>query len=84
MAQPADAPEPGSPHDPLTEALGLAKAAAAAGLGMKLLGGLGQAERLGQGVLRRSGYRRVSGLGHARPALILGGTGSADGPHISC
>lgn len=40
MAQPADAPVPGSPQDPLTEALGLAQAAATAGLGMKLLGGL--------------------------------------------
>ena len=40
MAQPADAPVPGSPEDPLTEALGLARSAAAAGLGMKLLGGL--------------------------------------------
>ncbi|HTT53818.1 MAG TPA: hypothetical protein VMH35_20680 [Streptosporangiaceae bacterium] len=40
MAQPADAPEPGSPQDPLTEALSLARAAAAAGLGLKLLGGL--------------------------------------------
>jgi len=40
MAQPADAPVPGSPEDPLTEALSLAQAAAAAGLGLKLLGGL--------------------------------------------
>ena len=40
MAQPADAPVPGSPQDPLTEALSLAQAAAAAGLGLKLLGGL--------------------------------------------
>ncbi|HEY9244874.1 MAG TPA: hypothetical protein VIP48_22985 [Streptosporangiaceae bacterium] len=40
MAQPADAPVPGSPQDPLTEALGLAQAASTAGLGLKLLGGL--------------------------------------------
>jgi hypothetical protein len=40
MAQPADAPVPGSPQDPLTEALGLARAAADAGQGLKLLGGL--------------------------------------------
>jgi hypothetical protein len=40
MAQPADAPLPGSPQDPLTEALSLAQAAADAGLGLKLLGGL--------------------------------------------
>ncbi len=40
MAQPADAPVPGSPQDPLTEALSLARAASAAGLGLKLLGGL--------------------------------------------
>ena len=40
MAQPADAPVPGSPEDPLTEALVLARAAADAGLGLKLLGGL--------------------------------------------
>jgi hypothetical protein len=40
MAQPADAPVPGSPEDPLTEALALARAAADAGRGLKLLGGL--------------------------------------------
>jgi hypothetical protein len=40
MADPADALTVGSPHDPLPEALRLAQAAADAGLGLKLLGGL--------------------------------------------
>jgi hypothetical protein len=40
MAEPADALTVGSPHDPLPEALRLAQAAADAGLGLKLLGGL--------------------------------------------
>src|ERR1035438_5916621 len=46
MTEPGE-PEPGeaqtaavSPHDPLPEALTLARGAAAAGLGLKLLGGL--------------------------------------------
>ena len=41
MAEAADQVTPGSSHDPLPEALGLARAAAEAGLGLKLLGGLG-------------------------------------------
>ena len=41
MAEAADQVIPGSSHDPLPEALGLARAAAEAGLGLKLLGGLG-------------------------------------------
>jgi hypothetical protein len=40
MADPEDEPTVGSVHDPLPEALGLARAAAEAGLGLKLLGGL--------------------------------------------
>jgi hypothetical protein len=40
MADPDDEPTVGSVHDPLPEALGLARAAAEAGLGLKLLGGL--------------------------------------------
>ena len=40
MADPDDEPTVGSAHDPLPEALGLAQAAAEAGLGLKLLGGL--------------------------------------------
>jgi hypothetical protein len=40
MADPDDKPTVGSAHDPLPEALGLARAAAGAGLGLKLLGGL--------------------------------------------
>jgi hypothetical protein len=40
MADPEDEPTVGSVHDPLPEALGLARAAAGAGLGLKLLGGL--------------------------------------------
>jgi len=40
MADPEDEPTVGSVHDPLPEALGLAQAAAEAGLGLKLLGGL--------------------------------------------
>jgi hypothetical protein len=40
MADPGDEPTVGSPHDPLPEALGLARGAADAGLGLKLLGGL--------------------------------------------
>ena len=40
MADPDDEPTVGSSHDPLPEALGLARAAAEAGLGLKLLGGL--------------------------------------------
>ncbi len=40
MAHPDDEPTVGSSHDPLPEALGLARAAAEAGLGLKLLGGL--------------------------------------------
>ncbi|HEY8042756.1 MAG TPA: hypothetical protein VIF35_00705 [Streptosporangiaceae bacterium] len=40
MADPDDEPTVGSSHDPLPEALGLARAAAGAGLGLKLLGGL--------------------------------------------
>jgi len=41
MAEAADQVIPGSSHDPLPEALRLARAAAEAGLGLKLLGGLG-------------------------------------------
>ncbi len=41
MAEATDEVTVGSPHDPLPEALGLARAAAEAGLGLKLLGGLG-------------------------------------------
>ena len=41
MAEATDQVTPGSPHDPLPEALGLARAAGEAGLGLKLLGGLG-------------------------------------------
>lgn len=41
MAEAADEVTVGSRHDPLPEALGLARAAAEAGLGLKLLGGLG-------------------------------------------
>jgi hypothetical protein len=41
MAEATDQVTVGSPHDPLPEALGLARAAAQAGLGLKLLGGLG-------------------------------------------
>ncbi len=41
MGQSAAAPVPGSPDDPLTDALALAQAAPAAGVGLKLLGGLG-------------------------------------------
>jgi len=41
MAEAADQVTAGSPHDPLPEAVGLAREAAAAGLGLKLLGGLG-------------------------------------------
>jgi hypothetical protein len=40
MAETADELTVGSAHDPLPEALGLARAAADAGLGLKLLGGL--------------------------------------------
>jgi len=40
MADPEDEPTVGSVHDPLPEALGLARSAAGAGLGLKLLGGL--------------------------------------------
>jgi hypothetical protein len=40
MADPEDEPTVGSVHDPLPEALGLARAAAEARLGLKLLGGL--------------------------------------------
>ena len=40
MADPEEEPTVGSSHDPLPEALGLAEAAAEAGLGLKLLGGL--------------------------------------------
>ena len=40
MADPEDEPTVGSVHDPLPEALGLARAAAETGLGLKLLGGL--------------------------------------------
>ncbi|MGH3420786.1 MAG: hypothetical protein ACRDOD_14515, partial [Streptosporangiaceae bacterium] len=40
MADTDDKPTVGSVHDPLPEALGLARAAAQAGLGLKLLGGL--------------------------------------------
>src|SRR5580698_5883453 len=40
MADPDDEPTVGSADDPLPEALGLAQAAADAGLGLKLLGGL--------------------------------------------
>src|SRR5216684_309216 len=40
MADPDDEPTVGSSHDPLPEALGLARAAAEARLGLKLLGGL--------------------------------------------
>jgi len=40
MADPDDEPTVGSVHDPLPEALGLARAAAEARLGLKLLGGL--------------------------------------------
>jgi hypothetical protein len=40
MADTDDEPTVGSSHDPLPEALGLAQAAAEAGLGLKLLGGL--------------------------------------------
>jgi hypothetical protein len=35
------APAPGSPEDPLTDAMRITRAAAAAGVGLKLLGGLG-------------------------------------------
>ena len=41
MADAADEVTVGSPHDPLPEALGLAQSAGQAGLGLKLLGGLG-------------------------------------------
>jgi hypothetical protein len=41
MAEATDEVTVGSPHDPLPEALGLAQSAGQAGLGLKLLGGLG-------------------------------------------
>lgn len=41
MSEATDQVTVGSAHDPLPEALGLARAAAEAGLGLKLLGGLG-------------------------------------------
>ena len=39
--QAATLPEPGSPEDPLTDAMRIARGAVEAGVGLKLLGGLG-------------------------------------------